>query len=423
MAEKLYLVRVDMENFIGPFSIKELGEAYRQLQFDLQDEIAGSKGEWVCFDDFERMKRHYPTVHAIIKRQFVGAWESGPSKPTAVANNGKSVATWSSKSVLIKVGYATLGLLFLSSVFLFLNESFTKNIYNAVFHPLLHQAQSTYNSDYNESFAEFMKQNTSAINTEINQKSSLKIWLPYLRAVAFHNNGVWPGLPARVLKGDANYSPSDCSLETWKRNWKSSEKSWSDFVEGQAVSKQWWARILFWDSDWITYRSSDQTQWLSPSNYYEACLMMAYKSLLTFVALGQEDIKANILSRLAWQMNASRQVSVKSQFEMFGSLWVLSCIESSGSLVEVDTCFQNKKLSNSWLVQLRKKAIIKKIDLLIRGKEQLRSDEMEDFASYVAALKSLPADDGLAYNIENQFFERLQALGGNIKKAKQDRGK
>jgi len=419
MADKLYLIRVDMENFIGPFTIKELGEAYRQSQFDLQDEIAGSKGEWVCFDDFERMKRHYPDVHTIIKRQFVGAWESSPSKSMSQSSDGKIGASKSKKTILIRSGYAILALLFLGASILFLNESFTKSIRNAVFHPLLHEAHVAYNGSYNESFAGFMKQNISAINAEIKQKSTLKMWLPFLRTVAFHNKGVWPGIPSRVLRGDVPNAPSDCSLETWKGEWKSSEKSWSDFVEGQIISKQWWARVLFWDSDWIKYRKTDQTLWLSPGNYYEACLMMAHKSLLAYAVTNQEEIKANILSRLAWQMNASKQVSANSQFEMYGSLWVLSCIESSGSSLEVDACFQNKNLSNFWLVQLEKKASVKKLNLLISGKEQLRSIEMEDLGSYLADLKSSPADGVLDYSREIQFFEYLQGLGGNIKKVKE----
>lgn len=406
-----------METFLGPFKIKEVGQAYRQSQFDLQDEIAGSQGEWVCFDDFERMKRHYPEVHTIVKRQIVGSWESEPSKSSDQSNNEKHPIGKSKISKYKKTSYGVLILFVISCLFFFFNTSPIRNLYDAFFNPLFYEAKSKYSEAYNEDFANFMKRNSKAINIEINKNSALKTWLPFLRSVAFNEKGVWPGLPFRVLKGNAQSSPSDCSFDAWKRHWISSKKDWSEYVEGRFISKQWWAQILFWDSEWIKFRSLDRSFWLSPNNYYEACLMMAHKSLQTVPAPEQGDIKANILSRLAWQKSDSKQEAVSSQFEMFGSLWVLSCIESSDRSSDVDACFQSKSLSNSWKVQLGKKAILKKLLLLTRGKNQLSSNELSDLADLMKLLKSAPPIDGIEYSKEIQFYDRLQSFGGDVKKS------
>ncbi len=49
-----------MERFLGPYSLKQVKEAYGRMEFGLQDEISGSLRQWVAFDDFESIRKHYP---------------------------------------------------------------------------------------------------------------------------------------------------------------------------------------------------------------------------------------------------------------------------------------------------------------------------------------------------------------------------
>ena len=74
MSDKLYLIRVDMERFIGPLTLREVRESYRRMEFGLQDEIAASNRAWVAFDDLERVKRYYPELVGLIKREMLSGW-------------------------------------------------------------------------------------------------------------------------------------------------------------------------------------------------------------------------------------------------------------------------------------------------------------------------------------------------------------
>ena len=76
MSERLYLIRIDMERFLGPLSQKEMREAYRRMEFGLQDEIAASNKLWVSFDDLELVKRHYPELVGFVKKEMLSGWGS-----------------------------------------------------------------------------------------------------------------------------------------------------------------------------------------------------------------------------------------------------------------------------------------------------------------------------------------------------------
>jgi hypothetical protein len=49
-----------MERFLGPYTLKQVKDAYGRMEFGLQDEVAGSLRQWVAFDDFESIRKHYP---------------------------------------------------------------------------------------------------------------------------------------------------------------------------------------------------------------------------------------------------------------------------------------------------------------------------------------------------------------------------
>ena len=80
MSERLYLIRIDMERFLGPLSQKEMREAYRRMEFGLQDEIAASNKLWVSFDDLELVKRHYPELVGFVKKEMLSGWVYAPMK-------------------------------------------------------------------------------------------------------------------------------------------------------------------------------------------------------------------------------------------------------------------------------------------------------------------------------------------------------
>ena len=74
MGEKLYLIRVNLESFIGPYTLSEVRSAYKRMLFGLQDEIAASNMPWVSFDDLLQVKEHYPELMKFVKQEMLSGW-------------------------------------------------------------------------------------------------------------------------------------------------------------------------------------------------------------------------------------------------------------------------------------------------------------------------------------------------------------
>ena len=98
MSEKLYLIRVDMERFIGPLTLKEVRDSYRRMEFGLQDEIASSNKPWVAFDDLERINRIYPELGNLIKKEMLSGW--GSTEPDTKTTTGVEKVESSSKKTM-----------------------------------------------------------------------------------------------------------------------------------------------------------------------------------------------------------------------------------------------------------------------------------------------------------------------------------
>src|SRR4051812_38773305 len=97
---KFYLIRRNLEAFIGPMTLAEMKEAYKRMQFGLQDEVSGHCGPWVSFDNIERVRKHYPEVARIVSEDMLAGW--GVSQPEAVRlapEETKRIDTRSQKGV------------------------------------------------------------------------------------------------------------------------------------------------------------------------------------------------------------------------------------------------------------------------------------------------------------------------------------
>ena len=70
----MYVVRRNLETFLGPMNIEELKRAQNAMEFGLHDEIAGNCGEWVRFDKPGEMGLHYPEVIDAISKEMFESW-------------------------------------------------------------------------------------------------------------------------------------------------------------------------------------------------------------------------------------------------------------------------------------------------------------------------------------------------------------
>ncbi len=415
MSEKLYLIRVDMERFIGPVTLKEVRDSYRRMEFGLQDEIASSNKPWVAFDDLERINRIYPELGNLIKKEMLSGW--GSTEPDAkMIPSHENIDAMPKKSMglLLKIIVLLVLLLVATGAFFFIRGDKLQDIKFMLQEPTYSKAKFYYGDRYNEQFEAFMEKNTREINRSMKRKGYFKVWLPYVRAVAFSSDGDWKGLSHKKLRGkDANHSPSDCSVATWKTKWENSKTQWSAFLEGKNLPHQDWAKILVWDTTWIKQRLNHR-QWLWPRNYYEACYLMARKALRLAVDI-EKNLEGNIFdSRLKWSISLINDNDTNEEFEMSGSLWSLSCIESSNDDDSIDECIQNKNFSDEWNQLLEYRARLRKIRVIFANNSRLQSQHLDDLKTKIQGIELKDSFTKFDYRDEFKYFQMVIQANGDV---------
>ena len=206
--------------------------------------------------------------------------------------------------------------------------------------PTYSKAVFYFGDRYNTKFEAYMDQNAKEINKSMKKKRLYNLWLPYVRAVAFSRNGDWSGLNSKKLRGkDANHSPMDCSLATWKNRWEGSRDQWQKFIDGRALPNEEWAKILVWDVTWIKQRLKHR-KWIWPKNYYEACFIMARKALRSIKGI-ETSLSAKVFdSRLKWAVSLINDEDGDEEFEMlevFGPFPVSKVVQRKMRLRNVFT--------------------------------------------------------------------------------------
>jgi len=421
MSEKLYLIRVDMERFIGPLTLREVRESYRRMEFGLQDEIAASNRAWVAFDDLERVKRYYPELVSLIKKEMLSGWGStNPSSvkirrdPQESSISRKTVGVFTKISILAAVSFISF------VVFYIIRENRITDLSLFFKDPLISQAIFLYGDEYNVRFEAFMDRNRDEIGKNLKSRGQLESWLPFIRAIAYQREGSWPGIPIRTLRGkDMEFSPADCSLASWKKRWESSAGQWQGLLAGSSFPATDWARVLVWDSDWIRFRVIQDRQWLTPRSYYEACMSMALKAL-NELSSNKEKVEAEVIrSRLKWKLNLlSGQVS-DTQFQMSGALWVLSCIESAEHVEEMKNCMNSMKLGCDWSAFLENRAHLREARLIVSENSIINKDQLDRLKLLNEKLSSVDQFTRFDYTEEKKLFQLVIEKAGQVAPAVQ----
>lgn len=421
MSERLYLIRIDMERFLGPMSLKEMRESYRRMEFGLQDELASSNKLWVTFDDLELIKRHYPELVGFVKKEMLSGWGSSalPTNFTRDEVTLYSRRKSSSTSSLIKkiMLVALISFISLFAIYAIKNPRFQD--FTAFFEdPLLSQAAILYSDEYNVNFEAFMDKNAEKILQLIKEPKAYRRWLPYIRAVAYRRDGTWKTLGARDIKDNStkNLAFDDCSLQYWADMWKKSETYWSAFSEGRKLYKSPWARVLVWDS--FRIRSLPSQSWMEPSNYFEACMQMAVKALENF-DLDSQKFQVNIFrSRLRWSMSLMNAQPLDAQFQMSGTLWALSCIDGARSEQEIRNCTSSMKFGKAWEKYLEFRSNLQTLRIQIDDSSRISPDKLNQIRSILASLSAIDSVTGFDYTPEIRFYSLLVELNGNLSEAK-----
>lgn len=404
-----------MERFLGPFSFRQVQEAYRKMQFGLQDEICGSLRSWVAFDNVEAVRRHYPELVQFVEGEMLGGWNGSMSDQSALPSQMKSSRGGGSNSFSLFL-LVILMVLAGAGAFLSYQDGEWVNPLAMLKDRSLYQARSLYGDRYNARFEGYMDRNRAEINQALRKKKGFVQWLPYVRSVAFARDGKWDGLPTKRLRGQVESSmPQDCSIAAWDDRWRKSQDEWSAFLEGRDLPREEWASILILDSHWVRNRSP-MPGWIDPGSYYEGCLRTAMKSLMR--VSGENGDAKILLSRLRWQLGVIGRNSPSEEYEMSGTLWAISCLEDVDDAGEIRGCFSSVKLRRPWQNFFDSSVVLRKMAVLVGNKSQLSDGDVRTLAGLADDLSGNGSELPVSYDEEMRFYQEIIQQKGNVRAAR-----
>ena len=418
--ERLYLIRVGMERFLGPFTLKQVQDAYHKMQFGLQDEISGGLRQWVTFDNIEAIRRHYPELVQLIHSEMMSGWGMTVA-PGSTPNARMRMDTGFSKPASSGRGllFVTLFLIVLGAVIGMLSYrdgEFVNPILYMQNRPY-YQAKSLLGDHYNARFEGYMDRNRQEINQAMKKRKGYIQWLPYVRAVAFSRDGRWEGMTAKKLKGAAeNFLPADCSVAAWDDRWRDSRANWMPFIEGRRLPKEEWSRLLMIDSHWLKNRSP-MAGWEEPGSYHEACLRTALKSLVKMTVDDSSSDAKVFLSRLRWQLGAIAGTSPSAEYEMSGTLWAMSCLEDAHLNDDLKNCFNSVKVRGPWQDFFEAMTLVRRMAILTT-EAQLSDSDVRELQTLLTQFTPKAGELFLNYEEEIKLYQEVIAQKGNVKAAK-----
>lgn len=415
--DRLYLIRVDMERFLGPFNLKQLKDAYSRMEFGLQDEISGSLRQWVSFDDIEGIRRHYPELAQLVQTEMLSGWGlSAHTVPPLASSKVKMPRKKSSKGLfwpLILLFAVILG----GGGFLYRQGDFG-DLLSFLKDRNLHSAQSLYGDQYNPRFESHMDRNRDAINLAMKKKKGLIAWIPYVRAVAFERDGQWEGATAKKLRGKTDdFLPQDCSLSYWESVWNASRGQWSRYLDGAILPDEDWSLLLALDPHWVRNRSP-MNGWLRPGSYHEACLQIALKALQRQNSSNTPWEAKVFIARLRWQLGVINAQVLNEEFQMSGTLWALSCVEDSPDDSELRNCLTTLNLKTAWKNYFERVAFKRRIDLLLRDAETLDEAKLNLFTLLVKEFSQRAEGSPWSYAEDLRFYTEIIQQQGRVKQAR-----
>jgi len=429
MMEKLYLVRRSIETYIGPMKLRELKDSYKRMEFGLQDEVAGNRGEWVAFDDLKKLKSTYPEISKLVSDELLGGWgisEHSQKKlirPNAVKKSKKNSRPTKGLLVLFFILGASSALYFSGRYRLIQKLSFFQKSDPTSLATLV-------DTDDLSEFDQQMEKLLPKILPKVkNSRSLYNQWIPYLRLLAFQKEGELPGLNAKLLRGMGKFAaPNDCSYESWLSRWRSSFSEWGVFDGSGAPSiKNDWSRVLLWDSNWM-YRRRSAPGWKKISHYYEACLLMSRKALVSLrdqslVPLESKNIAESFIERMTFQIDMTHGVPSKVGNPSSPIVLKLSnCLESATTMEELSSCNKPSALNKQWgdyftWVEARQKMFI-----FLQDKSALSDDQLSDLRKIHHNLKTIDPLTEFSYQAELQYFVAILLNNGSLLEARKQVG-
>jgi hypothetical protein len=389
---RLYLIRKQNLQFVGPMSLLEFKERLHKMEFGIQDEVSAHCQPWVMLDRASHIKKCYPELTDIIGSELPAAWREETSHARIVTKQGRKIdssrseisSSFSSrkearrrsssassssgknneyytapKSPYPKLFFVTLLFGVGCGVgFMGYQKMSNKAADEAI--PTLAEVNAMVQDPDPSNFLSQFGPHVAVISTKIAKaRDDRTPWTPYIRYYAFLTTGMPTNVSSRLVKGPIPaYAPQDCTVDFWNKKWLESKQQTSETVVGSAMYKNAWTKLLSLDPYWIKRRPSKG--WIKPKSWFEGCLMTAntaLKSMIEATPIGQKsadqkwadsDILMMMQKRLQFQLEIVQKYKSPpptTAMNNEGSTYVqsLTCLNSADQMASIPLCKVNSE--------------------------------------------------------------------------------
>lgn len=345
---RYFLIRRNLDTFVGPMTIEQMRDAYKKMTFGLQDEVAGHAGPWIAFDDLTNLRRTYPEIAKIVNDDMTQGWGmSDHSLNQIVTDSTTQIRVGKKRNLAWIFGFLVIAVFAVFAAFYVKTTGLSAKYKGVEAPPDISEVKLLLAEGRERDFDVYMRSKLShVVEQATNTQEQFSVWVPYLRMFAFRSDGEIEGIAPKLLRGNGmTAAPVDCSKTEWKKRWQESVNQWPQLLQAQKLARYHWARLLAWDSHWISRRGVDG--WLEPKNYYLACITMA-KSGLEQLLHEDPPIKdstweslhlADILARLQIMEDIGKDGVLDNDVDIKNPLlryW--SCLEVSKTEKDLQLC-------------------------------------------------------------------------------------
>ncbi len=356
---RLFLIRRNLEHYLGPMTVVEMKEAYKRMEFGLQDEVAGHCGEWIAFDNIDALRDFYPDLSKVVAEDMLGGWgmsthstekEVNPKKKKKSAASKGASGKHSSLSGFVW-GLTLAGVLSVGALGLVYYKPLLSKFLPESGDYSTDQAQALISMNDWSAFDLFMERILPEVIPQLTRSMrSYRDWIPYVRAYAYRHDGEVDGIKAKMLRGLGQVSaPPDCAVSVLRE--KLANENVTEAWAGRALPKGDAVRLLFADPYWIK-RRRDSVGWRMPRSYYEACLMMLSRAWQSESLISLREQNPGVDMRLNTMLTVLRNESPSDSGELPPVPAALQCLDKSTTAAQIDACsFPEGEFAAGWKEQ------------------------------------------------------------------------
>jgi hypothetical protein len=429
---RLYLIRRNIETFVGPLTIDAMRDAYKRMAFGLQDEVCGHAGEWVSFDDMAKLKSKYPDVAKIVSQDMLAGWGVSDNTGKRIFNEDTKQIFVSKRSRALKMAMAfffAAVLAFAAALYFAGQKKLSGKLHNSDGIPSIEEVNDfVEQNDLPQAVATIDRALPLIVESSLKSKTQFASWIPFLRLYAFEKDGEVMGVSPKILRGNgASSAPIDCSVSIWRKRWKSSVKQWPAFLLGKKFIRAHWARVLAWDPHWIHRRNSKG--WVQPKNFYQGCIKMAKRALEDVVngnsALPGSNVidwerqgAGTILRRLEWlsRLSSSGQaISYSNKPQDIITTW--SCLEGAKDFQELGRCSSGTPSSEAAAAYFDDRVSWNVMRIATSLSGSIPEKTLGLIGTHASKLRKSDHFTRFDYKPEQKFIKLLVKQGGNADRA------